>query len=326
MQNTKEPRKVIVGTTLFSVFEEQRPYVSLERRLEEISLRVKEMSEDAQSRYQRGIDLAVFPENALNPLTGATSKKRSVLFTTEVRRALGEIARRERTWLVVCFNMREENDPETVFNASVLFDREGQVAGIYRKVYCLADKDGFTVEGGKQPGQEIPVFETDFGKVAMMICFDMGFDDLAEIYKQKGAEIILWSTMSPQTMVPRMYARRFGFHIVTSTPRSNASVIDPLGDVIAQTCFEGVATAEIDLEYRIVHWQAELRDGKTLLDRFGTNVGFRYDANEDYGIFWSNDPNMPITEMLKMTGILTDAELRTLARETRKSLLEKIVT
>lgn len=59
-------RKVIVGTFIFSVFETQRPYESLEKRLEEIGQRLGEMGAEVLAGYGRGLDVAVFPELSLN--------------------------------------------------------------------------------------------------------------------------------------------------------------------------------------------------------------------------------------------------------------------
>jgi len=318
------PRKVVVGTTLFTLFPSLRPYVSLDHRLQEMGQRLDEMTASARANQGRGLDIAVFPENSLNPpRAGRNVVQRAVELDDHVKATLGAMARKNNTYLVVCFNMLEDRKTGLVTNASVLFDRKGQVAGIYRKYFCLADMDGAGVEGGKYPGNSFPVFDTDFGRVAMLICYDVGFDDGFESYAADGVDLILWPTMSPQTLVPRLNARRFGFHIVSSTPRDNASVFDPLGEIVAQTTREGVVTHEIDLDYRIVHWQAALRNGAALRDKYGDRVGFRYSEREDYGIFWSNDPKLPIGKMLEETGILTDEAHREMARSVRKKLLEE---
>lgn len=319
------PRKAIVGTTVFSLFGADRAYINLEHRLGEVRIRLKEMSEGARPRHGRGLDIAVFPENVLNCRSGETLAERSVVLDDSLKAALGGMAREEGTWLAICSNVRETAETDVVYNACMLFDREGRLVGIYRKVYCLPDADGQSVERGKRPGTEFPVFETDFGRVAMLICFDMGFEDLMQAYASKQAELLLWPSMSPQTFLPRMYARQFGFHIVSATPRGNACVIDPLGEIAAKVTGEGWVTAEIDLDYRIVHWQAELREGRALTERFGDRVGFRYLEDEDYGIFWSNDPALPIDRMLEEAGILTDKSLRALARAARQRVLAGVV-
>lgn len=318
------PRKMVVGTTIFTLSPSSRPYVDLNHRLQEIGQRLDEMTASAKAHQGRGLDIAVFPENALNPpREGRSVVERAVELDDHVQTALGAMARRNHTYLVVCFNLLEDRKTGLVSNAAVLFDREGRVAGIYRKFFCLADLDGSGVEGGKHPGNSFPVFETDFGRVGMLICYDVGFDDGFESYAADGVDLILWPSMSPQTLVPRLYARRFGFHMVSSTPRDNASVFDPLGEIVAQTTREGVVTHEIDLDYRIVHWQKALRNGEALREKYGDRVGFRYSEREDYGIFWSNDPGLPIGKMLEETGILTDETHREMARTVRKKILEE---
>lgn len=317
------PRKVVVGTTIFTLFPSARPYGSLDHRLAEIGKRLDEMTASAKAHQGRGLDMAVFPENSLNPpREGRTVVERAVELDDHVKAALGGMARRNHTYLVVSFNLLEDRKAGLVSNAAVLFDREGRVAGIYRKVFCVADPDGEGVEGGKHPGDSFPVFETDFGRVGMLICYDVGFDDGFESYAADGVDLILWPSMSPQTLIPRLYARRFGFHIVSSTPRDNASVFDPLGEIVAQTTREGVVTHEIDLDYRIVHWQKALRNGAALREKYGDRVGFRYSEREDYGIFWSNDPGLPIGKMLEETGIITDEAHREMARSARKKILD----
>lgn len=318
------PRKVIVGTSIFSVFD--RPYVSVDQRLSEVSVRVGEMSADARKKFGRGLDVAVLPENTLNRRgRGIPLWDRAVAFDESVRSSLGRIARENGTYLVVSFNLREEGDEKAVSNVAVLFNRAGELEGIYRKAFLVPDAKG-ELEGGKIPGADFPVFDTDFGRVAIAICFDMGFDELFESYAEQGVELVLWPTMSPQTFLPRSYARRFGYYIVSATPRDNASVFDPMGEIAAQTQLEGPLTAEIDLNYELVHWFDGLDGGQSLKEKFGDRVGFRYSYTEDTGIFWSNDPSLSIREMLDAIGVPSFPTLRKAARDKRAKQLSPDLT
>ncbi len=314
------PRKVVVGTTIFSLFELERPYESLEKRLEELGQRLGEMDSEAQAKYGRGLDVAVFPELSLNRRGPGpqTMVERAVSLEGQVSKALGTMAKTYHTYLVVSFNMREGDD---VSNVAVVYDRKGDLAGIYRKAFLTPRPDG-TLEGGKISGSEFPVYEADFGRMAVAICFDMGFDEIMQAYADKGADLVLWPSMSPQTLMPRFYAKKHGFHIVSATPRDNASVFDPAGQIAAQITSEGALAAEIDLESRVVHFQPALRDGQALKERFGDRVGFRYSTTEDTGIFWSNDAAQPIGAMLKELDILSEPELRHVARERRDVALK----
>ena len=321
---SKASRKIIVGTTVFGLWDTMRPYTTLDNRLSEIAKRLDEMSGEAQKNYGRGLDIAVFPENSLNRLSSPkrTLKERSVVFDETLKKTLGEMAKTHNTWLIVSGNIREQEDAD-VYNVALLFDRTGTLSGIYRKVYTIADVDGKAVEGGKIPGTEFPVFETEFGKIAMLVCFDMGYDDLMEAYAKQGAEIVFWPSMSPQTFIPRCYARRLGFYVVSSTPRKPAVVIDPLGEFVARLDTEGALVSEIALDYRLIPWQHHLNNGEILTERYGEGVGFRYYNDEDTGIFWSNNPEISIDQMMEETELLTNDALREKTRVVREKILKE---
>jgi hypothetical protein len=96
---------------------------------------------------------------------------------------LGELARARKTYVVAGLI---ERDGVAIYNTAVLIDREGRLAGKYRKVHPAYDE----IEGGITPGDQYPVFQTDFGKVGMMICWDVHFADPARALAFQGAEII----------------------------------------------------------------------------------------------------------------------------------------
>ena len=319
------PRKVIVATTIFPVFAGVRPWRGLEFRCQEIAARLDHMARDARRRWGRGPDLAVFPENALNPPEGRDVLERAVVLDGPVREIIGARARDLGVWVVVGGNLLEGKRRPFVSNAAVLFDRRGDVAGVYRKVFLSGnDPRSNRLEGGKRPGTDFPVFDTDFGRLALLICWDMGYPDPFEAYQAQGVELVAWPTMSPQTLVPRCCARRYRMHIVSATPRDNASVFDPAGFVVARTTRpDGVRTHEIDLDCRILHWQPGLEGGAALRAAYGDRVGFRYSEREDVGIFWSNDPQLPIGRMVAELGFREETDVRRRSRQMRARALRR---
>ncbi len=321
----KGPRKAIISTTMFDLF--NRPWVSLDHRLEEISTQIDKMAADSRKRYGRTMDLAVFPENALNPRR-ADVKGDDVLLGTAVElegpitEVIGAKAREYNTYVVVSFNRIEDRENRVVYNSAVLFDRKGEIAGIYRKVYCIAPMGSDLLEGGRQPGTDFPAFDTDFGRIGMLICWDMSYNDGFEAYAAQDVDLVVWPSMTPQTLAPRMAARRYDFHFVSSTPRENASIIDPAGEIIAQTReVDGVVSQEVDFEYEILHWQPGLDDGLAFSRKYGSKVGFRYSREEDTGIFWSNDPKIPISQMLRELNLVNEKTLRQHTIDVRNEIL-----
>ena len=177
------------------------------------------------------------------------------------------------------------------------------MVGIYRKAHPVAALGETELEGGVTPGREFPVFECDFGRVGIQICWDMSYDDgWAELARQ-GAEIVAVPSASPQTLRPAAYALRHRYYVVTSTPRDNVSVFNPAGMTEAQRTESGVLVHQIDLSHAVLHWSERLEDGRALTRRYGDRVGYVYSPREDTGVFWSNDPVVPIGAMLRETGL-----------------------
>lgn len=295
------PRKVIVGTVVQGFWVE---HPGLEARLRELEAILDEMHAASMGRYGRGLDLAVLPEAAITGETGDDTRARAVLWEGPIGECFSRKARQLNAYLVVPSYLREPARGDTCSNAAVLVDRKGALAGIYRKVHLVVASDGRTMEGGATPGDELPVFDCDFGKLAIQICYDMEFDRGWEELERKGAELIAWPTQSPQTAHPAARAMLQRAWIVSSTWRHNASVFEPTGKIAAQVRPpERTLVHELDLSYAILPWSSKLRRGKALEERFGARIGYRYYEEEDCGIFWSNDPETPVRSMIEALGL-----------------------
>jgi hypothetical protein len=160
------------------------------------------------------------------------------------------------------------------------------------------------MESGSTLGTEVPVFQCDFGRLGIQICYDIEFDHGWNELARQGCDLVAWPTQSPQTATPAFRAMRGQYYIASSTWRNNASVFEPSGRIAAQIRPpESVLAYEIDLSYAILPWSARLENGKALRKKFGEGVGFHYYEDEDRGIFWSNDPRMTIREMVRSLGL-----------------------
>jgi len=292
------PRKVIVGT-MMQAFWGKHPGVAA--RVDELAAAVEKMGAEARRKYGRGLDLAILPETSISGEADGDAWARGVPWEGVVGRTFERLAKEHKSYVVVATYLREAE--KRCSNAAVLVGRAGAVEGIYRKVHLVPQGSGF--EGGSTPGREFPVFGCDFGKLGIQICYDMEFDNGWKELKRKGAELVAWPTQSPQRAQPCARAMEQRCYIVSSTWRSNASVFEPTGKIVAGIEAPAqVLVEEIDLSYMILPWSGKLRNGKTLQGKYGDRVGYRYYEDEDLGIFWSNDPKMGIGEMARGMGLV----------------------
>jgi predicted amidohydrolase len=216
----------------------------------------------------------------------AASKPDLVLFTENfvdrgVRRPLAETvqpipgpatdmladrARKYKTWVATSLHEVENG---LFFNTAVLIDREGRIAGKYRKVHLASTE----AEAGITPGSDYPVFDTDFGRVGLAICWDNWFGEAARELRLRGAEIILLPIAGDGVpghwdIVTRTRAIDNGVFLVASSTsaKSPSRIVGPDGVVLAEAS-SGIAIADIDLsaESRVESLSfAALGEGKSL--------------------------------------------------------------
>ena len=236
------PRKVKIGTVYL------RPRQSTPEN------NLKLWCEQIDAAGKLGLDIVCLGEAITIVGTGCTVKDCAEPIPGPVTLQLAKAARRNRIWVVAGVT---EQAGDVVYNTAVLLDRNGRIAGKYRKVHLPREE----WKNGIRPGDIYPVFETDFGKVAIQICYDWFFPEPAEIFALKGAEIIFaptWGNTLPDQAgrvdgesTFRVRARDNGLYMVPSVYDGNSLVIDPMGRILTSSAGkEGVFWAEVDLNVR----------------------------------------------------------------------------
>ena len=296
------PRKVIVGTSMEAFWVE---YPGLRQRLEQLGTIIDKMAAESLKKYGRRLDLAVLPEVAVNGEAGEDAFGHAFPLEGAVKESFSRKARQHQCYIVVPMYLLEERQQKKVSNAGVLFDRRGEVVGIYRKLHPAVSDTTGSMEGGITPGKEAPVFDCDFGKLGIQICFDIYFDYGWRELARKGADLVVWPSQTPQTAQPAFRAMQHRYYVVSSTWRNNASIFEPTGRISSQVKPpEQILVEELDLSYAILPWSSKLQKGEALRKKYGDRVGFRYYEDEDRGIFWSNDPKVTVRQMIQSIGLV----------------------
>ena len=312
------PRKMIVGAVVHGFWGE---YPGLEPRITQLIDLIDRVHAAAQDKYQSNADLVVLPEEALTYGRRGTAQQRSLVFGDDLKARFAAVARKYDCYLVLPLDLMEDESTGACYNAAILFDRAGEIHGVYRKVHMVLDTQTLVPEGGMTRTWDVPVFDCDFGRLGIQICWDMTFDHNWQVLEDQGADLVVWPTAAPNTVRPRHRARTHGYYIVSSTFRGNAAVFEPTGVLAAQVASpEHSLVQRIDLSYAVIGWSPKLRDGKAFTDKFGDRIAYRYHPREDCGIFWSNDPGLPIGQAVDQLGLTPLRRFEADAQSTYRNL------
>lgn len=107
--------------------------------------------------------------------------------------SLGEIARKEG---VVVVGSIYERDGSDYYNTAVVLDANGSYLGKYRKLHIPDDLEHhYSEKYYFKPGNlGVPVFQTKFGKISVLVCWDQWYPEAARIAAEKGAQILFYPT------------------------------------------------------------------------------------------------------------------------------------
>jgi len=106
----------------------------------------------------------------------------------EVLTLLAKLASQHKMYVGASVYVIDKADGKK-YNRGVLYDRSGQLVGIYDKIHPYSPE---STDSGITSGTKTGIFETDFGKVGMVICYDSWFTDVTQLFALKGAEVILF--------------------------------------------------------------------------------------------------------------------------------------
>ncbi len=230
---------------------------------------------------------------------------------------VAKIAKQHKMYIIAPICEREK---DKVYNTSVIFDREGNILGKYREtVFPVMESWLFS------PGDEYPIFKTDFGTIAIATCWEIFFPEISTIYALQGADIIFNPTMARENKGPGLataprYLTRAMDNYVYIAPvilgSNGCGIIDFKGKVVAEAPEEidTVIMAEIDFSKR------PTLDSKWWTTINGTDdqkaIHFLSRRPELYKLL--TDPNPPILKCYK------DIHLTTGDRERQMKAVKKV--
>ena len=214
---------------------------------------VRQFLETVEAAVPGKTDIILLPEGITVVGTGKTYAEVAETIPGPTTARLGELARKRSSYVAAGIYEREGT---AIYNTAVLIDRAGNVEGRYRKVYLPREE----VEAGLTPGNDYPVFRTDFGTVGLMICYDVFFADPARALATKGAEVILMPIWGGDETLAKARAIENKVFLVASGYDHPTYIMDPDGEMLSLARNRGsAAIATVDFNKRYLdQWLGDM--------------------------------------------------------------------
>ena len=159
---------------------------------------IRKIESKVTKAKQQGAELVIFPELSL---TGYTMRDQIYELAETIpgpsTTVLEKLAKKTGTYIVFGMPELSKKTQATIYNAAVLVGPNGFI-GKYRKMY-LPTHSVFEEKRYFRPGYQTAVFETELGKIGLIICYDIFFPEVSRLTRLKGAQLIVCISASPAT-------------------------------------------------------------------------------------------------------------------------------
>ena len=243
-------------------------------------------------------DLICFPEGFLRS-GGDRSAWEEI--NAETERRFGEKAAE-----LGCYIMFSIYEPAEIFegykyNTELIYDRSGKCVLRYHKRHTVY---GETTVSKVLPGREIPIAETDFGRVACLTCFDIGWRGDWQTLSDMGAELVVWPSAYHGGNLLNAYAAVHMYYVVSSVWNAECRIIDPFGNDIAEsTIWDPCAIGEVYLGSEIFHFDHHTTLIPQLRREYGERIHLRIDGRGNMFELASRDPELKVSDIKAKFGM-----------------------
>lgn len=163
---------------------QMRPLKTVEELIQQVEFFI-----DALSDYQ--CDLALLPELFNAPLMGIETHKNSIdsikslaVYSEEILEAISKLAVTYNINIIAgSIPVLEDGD---LYNVAYLCRRDGTLESQYKLHPTPYEKRAWIMKGGNK----LNVFNTDFGKIGILICYDVEFPELARLQSDEGMQML----------------------------------------------------------------------------------------------------------------------------------------
>lgn len=203
-------------------------------------------------------------------------------------------AKKHHCYVICPITVREG---ERSFNSALLIDRAGEVVGRYDKIRPTEGE----LKNSICPGTtDPPVFDTDFGRIGIQICFDVNWHAQWRKLKERGAKLIFFPSAYPAARQIKTLAWLNQVYIVSSTKSRPSSLFDISGDTIATTGqYQPWAGAVLPLGKRIFEIDYHIGKMRQIAAKYGGRVEVNWYHDDDLVSLASLDPQLTVEDLIQ---------------------------
>lgn len=231
-------------------------------------------------------DIACLPETFTRadpePVPGPTTER------------LSAWARAHACYVICPISVR---DGDRIFNSAVLIDRTGKIVGRYDKIRPTEGELARSVCPGRS---DPPIFETDFGRIGIQICFDVNWHGQWRSLKEQGVDMIFFPSAYPAARQLRTQAWLNQCFVVSSTKTRQATIFDITGDPIATSGkYQNWAGAVLPLGKRLFEIDYHVSKLRKIAAEYGDKVRIEWHHDDDLVAVASVAPDLTVDELIE---------------------------
>ena len=185
-----------------------------------------------------------------------------------IQQFLSDTAKKHKIWIVGGSAPLVSKDPNRVRNSSLVYDDKGKLVARYDKIHLFGFRMGdeqYHEQRTIEPGNEVKVIDSPFGRLGLSICYDLRFPELYRAMKD--VDIILvpsaftettgkahWETLIRARAIENLAyviaPAQGGYHLNGRETHGDSMIVDPWGVVLDRLPRgSGVVVAAINPEY-----------------------------------------------------------------------------
>lgn len=219
-------------------------------------------------------DMVLLPEMCLG---NAISKPGDFFLS-----GISELAAEKQCYVLASVYLQISDTTHT--NSAILFDRHGETAFCYNKMYPYWNEFDRT-DSAVIPGDRAVFADTDFGRVSAAICFDANFSDLWQDMADLDTELVLFTSAYSAGRQLSAHALNHHYAIVTATRKPDFAVYDIDGKEL--TYHRGncgqilLSRARIDMDKVICHHNFNRDKLNALLKDYPREIELEHDYDRE---------------------------------------------